>query len=37
MEGFVSNEVMSIGDIVVQDIDFAEAVKEPGLVFTFAK
>lgn len=37
MEGFVSNDVMAIGDLYVPHQDFAEAVKEPGLAFAFGK
>jgi len=37
MEGFVSNDVFSIGDLTVESLDFAEATKEPGLAFAFGK
>jgi saccharopepsin len=37
MEGFVSNDVLSIGDLTIKDQDFAEATKEPGLAFAFGK
>jgi saccharopepsin len=37
MEGFVSNDVFSMGDLTVRGMDFAEAVKEPGLAFAFGK
>jgi saccharopepsin len=37
MEGFVSNDQLSIGDLVIQNQDFAEAIKEPGLAFAFGK
>jgi len=37
MEGFVSNDVLSIGDLTIKGQDFAEAVKEPGLAFAFGK
>lgn len=37
MEGIVSNDVMTIGDLKVKDLDFGEAVKEPGLAFAFGK
>jgi saccharopepsin len=37
MEGFVSNDVLSIGDIAIKSQDFAEATKEPGLAFAFGK
>ncbi|KAG6912295.1 aspartic proteinase precursor [Tephrocybe rancida] len=31
MEGFVSNEKLTIGDLSIKGQDFAEATKEPGL------
>jgi len=37
MEGFVSNDVLSIGDLTIPKQDFAEATKEPGLTFAFGK
>ncbi|KAL5530021.1 APR1 [Sanghuangporus sanghuang] len=37
MEGFVSNDALSIGDLTIQGQDFAEATKEPGLAFAFGK
>ena len=37
MEGFVSNELLSIGDLSIKGQDFAEATKEPGLAFAFGK
>lgn len=37
MEGFVSNDVLSIGDLPIKKQDFAEAVKEPGLAFAFGR
>ncbi|TRM67800.1 aspartic peptidase domain-containing protein [Schizophyllum amplum] len=37
MEGFVSNDVLTIGDIAIPGQDFAEATKEPGLTFAFGK
>jgi saccharopepsin len=37
MEGFVSNDVLKIGDLAIQNQDFAEATKEPGLAFAFGK
>jgi saccharopepsin len=37
MEGFVSNDVLSIGDLTIKNQDFAEATKEPGLAFAFGK
>ena len=37
MEGIVSNDVMTIGDLKVKNVDFGEATKEPGLAFAFGK
>lgn len=37
MEGFVSHDVLTIGDITIQHQDFAEATKEPGLAFAFGR
>ncbi|KAF8201906.1 aspartic peptidase A1 [Mycena galopus ATCC 62051] len=37
MEGFVSSDVLAIGDIKIPKQDFAEATKEPGLAFAFGK
>ena len=37
MEGFVSNDVLKIGDLNLPNQDFAEATKEPGLAFAFDK
>ncbi|KAG6855361.1 hypothetical protein H0H87_004355 [Tephrocybe sp. NHM501043] len=37
MEGFVSRDTLSIGDLTIKDQLFAEATKEPGLTFAFGK
>lgn len=37
MEGIVSNDVLTIGDLKVKNQDFGEATKEPGLAFAFGK
>ncbi|KAH9938150.1 aspartic peptidase A1 [Fomitopsis serialis] len=37
MEGFVSQDTLTIGDITIKHQDFAEATKEPGLAFAFGK
>ena len=37
MEGFVSQDTLTIGDISIKHQDFAEATKEPGLAFAFGK
>lgn len=37
MEGFVSQDTLTIGDLTLHDQHFAEAVKEPGLAFAFGK
>ncbi|GAA6019233.1 hypothetical protein JCM10207_005046 [Rhodosporidiobolus poonsookiae] len=37
LEGVISNDVMTIGDITIKDVDFAESTNEPGLAFAFGK
>lgn len=37
MSGIVSNEQLKIGDLVIENQDFAESVKEPGMAFIMAK
>ena len=37
MEGFVSQDTLTIGDLIIPKTDFAEATKEPGLAFAFRK
>ncbi|KAJ1987512.1 aspartic proteinase precursor [Dimargaris cristalligena] len=37
LEGFISNDVFSMGGVTVPQQDFAEATKEPGLAFAFGK
>lgn len=37
LSGFVSRDVVSIGDLVIKDQLFAEAVSEPGLAFAFGR
>lgn len=37
MEGFVSQDDLTIGDLEIKGQDFAEATKEPGLAFAFGK
>ena len=37
LSGFVSNDVMSIGDLKIKNQDFAEATNEPGLAFAFGR
>lgn len=37
MEGFVSQDVLRIGDLEIKKQDFAEATSEPGLAFAFGK
>ena len=37
LSGFVSQDVLRIGDLAVEHQDFAEATSEPGLAFAFGK
>lgn len=37
LSGFISNDVMSIGDLKIKGQDFAEATQEPGLAFAFGR
>ncbi|EDK43666.1 vacuolar aspartic protease precursor [Lodderomyces elongisporus NRRL YB-4239] len=37
MEGYISQDILSIGDLVIPKQDFAEATSEPGLAFAFGK
>lgn len=37
MEGVVSTDTLSMGDLTVPHQDFAEALKEPGLAFAFGR
>ncbi|EDO18335.1 hypothetical protein Kpol_1013p6 [Vanderwaltozyma polyspora DSM 70294] len=37
MEGYISQDVLQIGDLVIPGQDFAEATSEPGLAFAFGK
>ncbi|KAJ9148605.1 Asp-domain-containing protein [Pleurostoma richardsiae] len=37
LSGFVSQDVVSIGDIKIKSQDFAEATSEPGLAFAFGR
>jgi len=37
LSGFVSQDVMTIGDLEIEDQVFAEATKEPGLAFAFGR
>lgn len=37
MEGYISNDVLRMGDLIIQNQDFAESTKEPGLAFAFGK
>ncbi|ODV82015.1 Asp-domain-containing protein [Suhomyces tanzawaensis NRRL Y-17324] len=37
MEGYVSQDTLALGDLVIPKQDFAEATSEPGLAFAFAK
>ncbi|OCH93722.1 endopeptidase [Obba rivulosa] len=37
VEGFVSQDTLAIGDVMLKDVDFAEVTKESGLTFVFGK
>lgn len=37
MEGYISQDTLAIGDLVIPNQDFAEATSEPGLAFAFGK
>ena len=37
MKGFISQDKVKIGDIVIEHQDFTEATEEPGLAFAFGK
>ncbi|KAI9483347.1 MAG: endopeptidase [Benjaminiella poitrasii] len=37
LEGFISEDTLTLGDIKVEGQGFAESVKEPGFTFAFAK
>jgi saccharopepsin len=37
LKGFISNDVVTIGDLEIKNQDFAEATSEPGLAFVFGR
>lgn len=37
LEGYVSQDLLTFGDLVIPEQDFAEATSEPGLAFAFGK
>lgn len=37
LSGFVSNDIVKIGDLKIKNQDFAEATSEPGLAFAFGR
>lgn len=37
MKGYVSQDTLQIGDLIITGQDFAEATEEPGLAFAFGK
>ncbi|KAF0418475.1 endopeptidase [Gigaspora margarita] len=37
LEGIISNDVLNVGDICIEEQDFGESVKEPGFTFAFGR
>lgn len=37
LEGYVSQDTLQLGDLIIPEQDFAEATNEPGLAFAFGK
>jgi saccharopepsin len=37
LEGVISNDMLGVGDLEIQNQDFGESVKEPGITFAVAK
>jgi len=37
LEGVISNDLLKMGDITIENQDFGESTKEPGLTFAFGK
>ncbi|TPX32779.1 hypothetical protein SmJEL517_g04180 [Synchytrium microbalum] len=37
LEGIISNDVLTIGDLEIEDQDFGESVKEPGITFAVGR
>lgn len=37
VEGFISQDTLSIGDLIIPEQDFGETTSEPGLAFAFGK
>ncbi|MCJ1341768.1 Vacuolar protease A [Bachmanniomyces sp. S44760] len=37
LSGFISNDLVQIGDLAIRHQDFAEATEEPGLAFAFGR
>ncbi|QPG73172.1 aspartic proteinase precursor [Brettanomyces nanus] len=37
MKGYISQDTLKLGDLVIPNQDFAEATEEPGLAFAFGK
>lgn len=37
LEGYISQDIVQIGDIAIRHQDFAEATSEPGLAFAFGR
>jgi saccharopepsin len=37
LEGIISNDILQVGDLIVEGQDFGESVKEPGITFAVGK
>ena len=37
LEGVISNDILQVGNMKIEDVDFGESVKEPGMAFVFGK
>ncbi|KAJ3183608.1 Vacuolar protease A [Gaertneriomyces sp. JEL0708] len=37
LEGIISNDALTVADLKINDVDFGESVKEPGITFTMGR